>query len=189
MYIADAIRNSGLNCFTVPEVATMTIKNGVTNLGQMAAKDDPRFFEIERSMFFAQRMMAGVFREYARAMGGDSVILFDRAELDIEAYVGAGKMNEILNHFGLDHDYILAQYDMVIHLVTTAFGAEECYSVANNSARIEKRIALARESDRKTLKAWSRHKNLVVIGNDGSFDDKISKAVLAASTLYQGGNA
>ncbi len=49
---------------------------------------------------------------------------------------------------------------MVIHLSSSADGAENHYSLDTNTARIEG-LALARELDQKLQKAWIEHPNFV----------------------------
>ena len=48
---------------------------------------------------------------------------------------------------------LLARYDMVLHLVTAADGAEKHYTTANNTARRET-AAEAVALDRKIAKNW-----------------------------------
>ena len=70
---------------------------------------------------------------------------------------------------------VLANYDMVLHLITCAKGAEFAYDLGNN-ARTES-IEFAREMDDRTLRAWSAHPNLRIIDNDANFNNKIERAL------------
>jgi hypothetical protein len=67
------------------------------------------------------------------------------------------------------------RYDAVIHLITTASGAEEYYTLDNNSARSES-IEEARDMDIKVLQSWVGHSNLHVIDNSTTFDEKVRRA-------------
>ena len=69
---------------------------------------------------------------------------------------------------------VLARYNLVIHLVTAADGKEDHYILTNNKARTESPEE-AREIDRKTKEAWSTHPNLMIVGNDTLFDEKMVK--------------
>lgn len=76
---------------------------------------------------------------------------------------------------GRTEERVLANYDMVLHLITCAKGAEFAYDLGNN-ARTES-IEFAREMDDRTLRAWSAHPNLRIIDNDANFNNKIERAL------------
>ena len=67
-------------------------------------------------------------------------------------------------------------YDAVFHMVTAAKGAERFYTTANNKVRTES-PEQARALDDKLLAAWTGHPHLRVIGNTGSFEDKLKHLV------------
>jgi len=69
----------------------------------------------------------------------------------------------------------LKRYDLVIHLVTAADGAEKFYTLSNNTARSES-PELARELDQKVRECWVSHPRLVVVGNEDDFSKKIASA-------------
>merc|ERR1712010_153949 len=61
----------------------------------------------------------------------------DRGINDIAAYMPADLWKELLESESLTEDYIDSRYDLVLHLVTAADGAEKFYTTANNAARTE----------------------------------------------------
>lgn len=69
-----------------------------------------------------------------------------------------------------------ARYDAVFHLVTTAIGAEEFYSNANNATRLED-AKLARDLDLRVLGAWVGHPKVFIIDNSTDFDGKMNRVV------------
>lgn len=71
------------------------------------------------------------------------------------------------------------RYDQIIHLVTAANGAEQFYTLENNTARTES-IELARELDEKCAKAWVGHPCMDVISNFTVFETKVTKALQVA---------
>ena len=105
-------------------------------------------------------------------MNQDTIILCDRGVFDNRAYVSDREFKELLKERNLNEMELSSSYDMVIHLVTAAKGAKEHYTTANNSARTET-VEEALKMDKKTLEAWVGHKRIEIIGNEGSFDDKI----------------
>ena len=115
----------------------------------------------------------------AEEIAGDKVLVFiDRGLPDDLAYVGEEAFTEILKEFNIKVSEMNDRYDMVIHLVTSAKGAEEAYTFANNAARYET-IEQARTMDDLALDAYKDHPNRVVIGNETDFEVKMRKAIQA----------
>lgn len=69
------------------------------------------------------------------------------------------------------------RYNQVIHLVTSADGAEEYYNMENNPTRTED-VELARELDKRTVEAWVGHPYIDVIDNSTDFDTKMRRMIL-----------
>ena len=113
----------------------------------------------------------------AQEIAGDKVLIFiDRGILDDMAYVGEEDFRKILEGFDLKMEELNDRYDMVVHLVTSAKGKEEAYTLANNVARYET-IEEARFMDDMALEAWKDHPNRVIIGNETDFEVKMIKAI------------
>lgn len=68
------------------------------------------------------------------------------------------------------------RYNQVIHLVTSADGAEEYYNVDDNPVRTEG-LELARRLDRLTIEAWVGHPYIDVIDNSTDFDTKMRRMI------------
>jgi CYTH domain-containing protein len=66
------------------------------------------------------------------------------------------------------------RYTAVFHLRSAAVGAEEFYTLENNTVRRET-IAEAREKDTATLDAWTGHPHLRVIDNSTGFTEKLRR--------------
>lgn len=104
------------------------------------------------------------------------LIIYDRAVMDDKAYISDEEFAATLAKFDdLTEAEVLTHYDLVLHLVTCAKGAEFAYNLDNN-ARTES-LEKARELDDKTLRAWSAHPNLKIIDNSVDFADKINRAL------------
>lgn len=89
----------------------------------------------------------------------DVVIITDRGCMDNLAYAGNEGRKIIFNETGWTKDLLRdKRYDLVIHLVTAAKGAEEFYTQSNNEARRET-IEEARFLDGLTELVWSGHHN------------------------------
>ena len=73
---------------------------------------------------------------------------------------------EMLATMGYSEAQFAQRYDLVIHLVSTAHGAEEIYieQMANNPARTEAPQE-ARELDDKVLSCWASHPRVLRLDN------------------------
>lgn len=104
------------------------------------------------------------------------LIIYDRALMDDKAYITDEEFARVLAKFdGRTEERVLAGYDVVLHLVTCAKGAEFAYNLGNE-ARTES-LESAREMDDRTLRAWSGHSNLRIIDNSVDFEDKMNRAM------------
>ncbi len=118
----------------------------------------------------------------AQEIEGEKVLVFmDRGILDNKGYVSDEEFTEILKGFDLKEEDLNNRYDLVMHLVTSAKGAEEAYSLSNNAARYES-IEEARRVDDTILASWSKHPNRVIVTNEDDFEVKLRKAIQAVFT-------
>jgi CYTH domain-containing protein len=179
--LSQKFSDYGLKVLVCPETASLVINAGVDVIA--LSSGDPRIaFELQRKILRTQRSLRQSFREIAELYEGPVVILFDRGEMDNSAYVDQGLYAALLAEEHLSTFDVRDSYDLVLHLVSAADGAEANYTRANNAARSES-PELARQLDRKTLDAWLGHPRLRIIDNSTDFDTKINRALRAASQL------
>lgn len=134
-------------------------------------------YEFQKYCVALQLKKEEICMKAAEEIEGDKVIVFiDRGLPDDLAYVGKDAFTEILKDFNMTVDELNQRYDLVIHLVTSAKGAEEAYTTSNNSARYEN-IEQARTMDDMALDAYASHPNRIVIGNETDFEVKMRKAI------------
>jgi hypothetical protein len=124
------------------------------------------------------------FEEEAKNQKKDVIILTDRGVLDNFAYCTPKVKQNVYDQTGWDENFVcINRYDMVIHLVTAAQGAEEYYTLENNEARTET-AEVARFLDKKTHEEWMLHPKLTVIDNSvKGFQNKLNRVVNAVSSL------
>jgi CYTH domain-containing protein len=71
--------------------------------------------------------------------------------------------------------------------VSAADGAEQYYTTATNSTRYEKAdeegLRLARELDKRVIKAWTGHPHLRVINNHDDFEQKMNRVLREISNV------
>lgn len=167
--IKEKLSDSGLNVLIVPETATELITGNITaaNVGAL---------NLQKMIFRLQLEKEAIFDIAAENLNNDTVIIYDRGLLDGNAYINNDEFNNILEQHGQTKEKIISRYDAVFHLVTAAFGAEEYYTLANNSARSED-IPTAKLIDSKTAEAWKTHPFFICYDNSTSFDTKINRCI------------
>lgn len=165
----------GIKVLIVPEAATSLIAGMHITPGDFGMNGFQK--HIMDHQFAAEAIVGQAAAEQA-AYGSDVVILCDRGKLDGAAYAGLPAIGELLAGHGSNPVETLNSYDMVIHLVTAASGAEEAYTLSNNAARSETPEE-ARALDVRTLAAWTGHPHMTIIGNHQSFQEKIASAIRA----------
>ena len=161
----------------VPETSTELISNGVAPWKCNSGAD------YQDVLIDIQLSKEKAFEKAARASKANKVLIVcDRGVLDGKAYVSANEFNEILKSKSLKEAEVLNSYDAVFHLVTAADGAEEFYTLANNTARTET-PQQAIELDRKTMSAWTGHPHLRIIDNSSDFDTKMKNLIAEISAF------
>lgn len=113
-------------------------------------------------------------REALKYIKQDTIVIYDRGILDVKAYMKSEEFEKEFKKYNITEKNIIKNYDAVFHLVTTANGAEEFYTLSNNGARKET-LEEARYLDRRTIECWSSHKNFKIIDNSTNFEGKISR--------------
>lgn len=174
--IVQEFTEKGYKVFVINEAATELINGGIRPFGDGALD----MYEFQRCVIDTMLSKERIFERIANSMNQDTIILCDRGIFDNKAYVSDEEFKELLKERNLNEMEVIDSYDMVIHLVTAADGAAEHYTTENNSARTETPEE-AIEKDKRTLDAWTGHKRIEIIDNEGSFDDKLHNVI---RTIY-----
>ncbi|MDO4378166.1 MAG: AAA family ATPase [Erysipelotrichia bacterium] len=115
----------------------------------------------------------------AQEIEGEKVLIFiDRGIHDDKGYVSEEDFKNILEQFSMKEEDINKRYDLVMHMVTSAKGQEEAYTLSNNAARYES-IEDAQKVDDMILDSWKDHPNRVIVNNDVDFEKKLRRAIQA----------
>lgn len=167
--IKQDLIKKGLKVIAVPETATELISSEITpwELG----RNKFQFLLLERSL--NKEITA---EKAAECFDQDVVIIYDRGLLDGKAYMQAEPFMNELKKYNEDEKTVLDRYNAVFHLVTTANGAEDFYTLANNEARTES-IEEAINLDNKLKDTWSSHKNFKIIDNSTNFELKMKRLI------------
>jgi CYTH domain-containing protein/predicted ATPase len=173
--LKQKLADYGFKVLICPETATLAMSSGLDVVG-FATQGDPKvWFEVQRQILRTQRALRERYRAFAGLYAEPVVILFDRGEMDNAAYIDSDLYSALLEEERLSLYDVRDSYDLVVHLVTAADGAEAGYTLANNTTRSES-PELARELDQKTLAAWVGHPRLRIIDNRSvaGFDEKMN---------------
>jgi len=170
--IVQEFTEKGYKVFVVCETATELISGGAKPFG-----DNPiDMEEFQNYVLDLQLAKEKIFEKIALGYKQNTIILCDRGIMDNRAYISGSAFKKLLKRRHLNEMELMDSYDLVLHLVTAADGAVQFYTCANNSARTET-VEEARLMDKKTLDSWIGHKQLKIIGNESSFDDKIHNVI------------
>lgn len=178
--IEEYFTKIGYKVLIVSESATELIKSGVKPFGDKSLS--PTDFQniILQYQIQKEAMYDNI---VSKLKDTDKVIIiYDRGLMDNSAYISDNEFNSLLDINHLTKLELMDRYDMVIHLVTAADGAEEFYTLENNEARSEG-IEEAKKLDRKTMTAWQGHQNLHIIDNSDSFDEKMNAVIYHIANL------
>jgi hypothetical protein len=174
-HLRDVLSQKGYIVFTCPEAATLLASNG-THFPGFGEDARERLLIFEEELIKLEIAMENALRGMARTESKPVVILCDRGLMDIRAYVTKDIWDTLLQRVGFSEEELLKRYDVVCHLVTTAFDAEEFYTTSNNQARRETPEE-ARSLDATTFNCWTSHPALHRIGNEGkTFQQKLEHA-------------
>lgn len=175
--ITEYFSNRGYKVFTIPEVPTLYSLGGWSYL----TPNKDLYYEGERAILETQLALEDSFMRLAETCQKPVLIVCDRGTLDISAYISPEMWNEITDKAGTDTNTLRNRYDAVLHLVSAADGAEQYYTTATNAARYEQMneegLRIARELDKKVIKAWTGHPHLRVINNNDDFNAKLNRVL------------
>ncbi|PIO63988.1 hypothetical protein TELCIR_14396 [Teladorsagia circumcincta] len=174
--LATFFENIGWKVYTVPETATILLGGRV----KFEELNHEQAYIFQRDLLRTMLQIEDTFFNQAEAgVGRNVLIICDRGGMDPSAYTNRESWFRMLSEIGVEEfDLLNKRYDQVVHLVTAADGAEEYYTLSNNTARKEN-VEAAKEMDDKTRKAWLGHPYLDIVDNTEcrKFEDKVLKLI------------
>lgn len=110
-------------------------------------------------------LLEDIFIDIAMNADQKTVIICDRGVMDGSAYTDENTWQALLDETAWNTIQLRdRRYEAVIHMVTSADGAEEFYTSQNNEARYET-VPMAKELDKKLINAWVGHPHFSIIDN------------------------
>lgn len=175
-WVVDHFTKLGYKVLVVSETATEMI-NGNAKPWEISGVD----FQV--ALYNMTKAKEKSYEDFAEKSDFEKVLIVcDRGALDGESYLSEDDKPIWYNRLGLSATEMMSDYDAVFHLVTAAKGAEEYYTKANNSARIES-LEEAIVSDERTLNSWTGHPHLRIIDNSGDFELKMQSLLSEISSF------
>jgi CYTH domain-containing protein/thymidylate kinase len=184
--LVERLSELGYRVLVVPELATIYIAGGISDIGRLAVEDRAAYLTLQRVILKQSMQQRRHYRTLAEEAFPNErvVVLYDRGAMDSAAYMEPGEFQALLEELRLTLADVRDPYTAVIHLVTAADGAAEFYTTANNAARYESPEG-AIAVDRRTQQAWVGHPHLRVIGNDAGsdFEGKLNRVFGAVARV------
>jgi CYTH domain-containing protein len=175
--ITEYFSGFGYKVFNVPEVPTIYSTAGWNYL----TPNRNLYYQGERAILETQLAFEDQFMRLAEVCTKPVLIVCDRGTMDISAYIAPKEWDEITAMAGTSTNALLERYDAVLHLVSAADGAEQYYTTATNATRYEQAneegLRIARELDKKVIRAWTGHPHLRVINNHDDFQNKLNRVL------------
>ena len=175
--ITEYFSGFGYKVFNVPEVPTIYSTAGWNYL----TPNRDLYYQGERAILETQLAIEDQFMRLAEVCTKPVLIVCDRGTMDISAYIKPEEWEEITAMAGTSPNAMLGRYDAVLPLVSAADGAEQYYTTATNATRYEQAneegLRIARELDKKVIKAWTGHPHLRVINNHDDFENKLNRVI------------
>ena len=181
--ITEYFSGFGYKVFNVPEVPTIYSTAGWNYL----TPNRDLYYQGERAILETQLALENQFMQLAKVCEKPVLIVCDRGAMDISAYIKPEEWDEITRMAGTNSNELRESYDAELHLVSAADGAEQFYTTATNATRYEQAneegLRIARELDKKVIKAWTGHPHLRVINNHDDFENKLNRVLSEISKV------
>lgn len=168
--LAFRLPEMGYRVIAVPDAANLLMEGGV-NIDSLFMNQTQQI-EVQLRIIRLRIALEEIFTEIGERCGGKVVIICNSGVINGSAYVSQEIWQAVLDELGVTQIHLRDfRYDAVVHLVTSARGAEHSYSSARAGLSIEE----ARKIDKNLQAAYTGHPKFSIIGNCESFEEKMQK--------------
>ena len=168
-WIQNMFTDLGYHVIFIPECATELINAGIS------AKTCKNVESFQNALMKLQIEREIIYEKAAKTIKNDKVLIVcDRGIMDSKAFLTDLQFSSILSELNKNEIELRDNYDAVFHLVSAAKGAEEFYTLENNTARTET-IEEAILVDDNLINAWNGRPHFRIIDNSTNFDNKMKK--------------
>lgn len=169
--ILEAVLKAGYIPIFIGETATEVKLSGLDPVAGMLS-----VLDFQRFLSKLQIAKEDTYLEELEKSDKKFVVFFDRGLIDNKAYVDEYTWKKLLNQLNLTDVEIFRRYDLVLHLVSAADGAESYYTTENNVARGET-LEEAKTQEKKNKEAYNGFPYIYYFENETSFEEKINRVV------------
>jgi predicted ATPase len=175
-FISASLASRGYRVLLVPEQATALYTGGVPDVARISQEERPLYVALQGIMFLeAQRSLREHYQRLAAFFQQPVIIIYDRGELDVRAYLTEEEFAGVLERSGYTVEELRDSYDAVIHLATAA--GDLFSDLSGNRGRREDSTDEAVAADERTWEAWSGHPHHYRIDSNVSLDVKLVQAL------------
>lgn len=167
--------------YCAPEVATMLLSGGFPAPTEQHPWEEAWQRNFQLAVAAGQVALESI-TDLRAQHEGKRLTVYDRGLLDGASYLPGG-IRELEEITGQDEQAMLAKYDSVLHLTTSA--AHSAYDKLSNPHRFEE-AAAALELDQRIMTAWSNHPNRIIL-NEPDKVERVTQGLQAVRTLLEGG--
>jgi len=171
--LSTFFENLGWKVYRVPETATVLLGGGVN------FEDLPAYaaMEFQENLLRSMIQIENTFFALAEASDRNCLVICDRGTMDASAFVTKDEWEQILSKNNCDEvDIRDNRYHQVVHMVTSAKGAEKFYSIEDHATRKEG-LEEAKVRDTRAAEAWIGHPYVDIIDNRSDFETKINRLI------------
>ncbi|CAM9507189.1 unnamed protein product, partial [Heterosigma akashiwo] len=145
--------------FSTVEAATLTYSSGIERQKDLD-NNIRNLLAFQKCLYTTQMALEVAILTLASELTAetkeDIILLIDRGPLDSKGYMAPQAWEELLRQINRTEEDIMNRYDIVVHLTSTAIGAESFYGTATNQFRMES-LDQSRIQDGKEWDSWTQH--------------------------------
>lgn len=184
--VKKRLREMGYRVFVIDEIATRWFSGGFPDIGEIYDRDLEIYCRIQEKAILTCLQEIKGYEELAALMPQDMfALLIDRGPMDVAAYTPKEYFTAALEQNRLSLCDVRDSFDGVVHMMSTADGAEEVWLKAmaqkQNDSRWETTLEQAKDLEKRTRQVWIGTPHLRIIDNLTDFEGKVErlwKAVL-----------
>ncbi|XP_052802072.1 TRPL translocation defect protein 14-like [Mya arenaria] len=163
----------GWKVYRAQETALVLMSGGI-KFTELSKEDAYKFQE---NLIKSMMQIENTYFDLAQTCQKNCLVICDRGIMDGSAYLPTEDWERMRADNNWSEVHIRDnRYNQVIHMVSSACGAEAFYTCAGHKTRHED-IDVARNLDKITAQAWVGHPYYDVVDNSTDFDDKINRMI------------
>ena len=168
----ECLLSAGYDVLNIAEAATTVMDRGINFRDGVVDSLEFQRFLLKYQLFWEDAIMNTKYNT-----NKPLVVLLDRSIIDGKAYINNEQWEKLKEEFGVNELDIFSRYDLVVHLVTAAYGAEHAYTCDNNKQRGEKDLEAARRVEKNVRDAYYGHLNVRYVNNSTDFNEKMQRVI------------